>query len=241
MTTVVNAHANDNRERDARGRPLAFPQDAVARIYRPSPSVMTSAKPRKRGWRLVFERRTAPFIEPLMGYTGGDDMLIQIALSFPTLGAAIRYAERQGLTYVVDEPADPDARVPHGYRARSPLEGAGAKPAFSNATLDRLGLAGVRDAYSKAMDGTSGRQDPTGPENWKNPMDVVHDRSLTLEAKRSILMNWAWTEFQIDQATNEGMPENRRPARLGEVEQALLALEREAATNRKEVCTAKAA
>jgi hypothetical protein len=39
-------------------------------------------------------------------------------------------------------------------------------------------------------------------------------------------MNWAWTEFLIDQATNEGMPENGRPSRLDEVEQALLALER---------------
>jgi hypothetical protein len=31
----------------------------------------------------------------------------------------------------------------------------------------------------------------------------------------------------IDQATNEGMPENGRPSRLHEVELALLALERE--------------
>jgi len=239
MTTVVNVHANDNRARVARGKPLAFPDDAVARIYRPSPSVMTSARPRRNGWRLVFERRTPPFVEPLMGYTGGNDTLTQIALSFPTLGAAIRYAERQGLTYMVDEPAELNARAAD--RATPSGQGADSKPAFSNATLDRLGLADVQDAYSKAMDGASARHDLSGPENWKSPMDVVHDRTLTLEAKRSILMNWAWTEFQIDQATNEGMPENRRPARLGEVEQALLALERDAADDRDKASRAKAA
>jgi hypothetical protein len=63
-------------------------------------------------------------------------------------------------------------------------------------------------------------------------MDVVRDPTLSLDAKRSILMNWAWTEYLIDQATNEGMPENHRPSRLDEVEQALLALERPVANDR---------
>ncbi len=39
-----------------------------------------------------------------MGYTGGDDTLTQVELSFPTLQSAIRYAERQGLTYMVQTP-----------------------------------------------------------------------------------------------------------------------------------------
>jgi hypothetical protein len=72
-------------------------------------------------------------------------------------------------------------------------------------------------------------------------MDVVHDRTLTLEAKRSILMNWVWTEYLIDQATSEGMPENNRPSRLDEVEQALLALERAVAAERDGSGTRKAA
>ncbi|TIR22565.1 MAG: ETC complex I subunit, partial [Mesorhizobium sp.] len=41
-----------------------------------------------------------------------------------------------------------------------------------------------------------------------------------------ILRNWAWTEYLVDLATGEGMPENERPARLDEVGLALLALER---------------
>ncbi|WP_287092168.1 NADH dehydrogenase ubiquinone Fe-S protein 4 [Mesorhizobium sp.] len=43
---------------------------------------MTSGRARPKGWRLVFERRTAPVIEPLMGYTGGGDTLTQVELDF---------------------------------------------------------------------------------------------------------------------------------------------------------------
>ncbi|MER9791679.1 NADH dehydrogenase ubiquinone Fe-S protein 4 [Mesorhizobium sp. M0213] len=58
-----------------------FPRDAVARIYKPCRSVMTSGRAQPKGWRLVFERRTAPVIEPLMGYTGGADTLTQVELA----------------------------------------------------------------------------------------------------------------------------------------------------------------
>lgn len=75
----------------------ALPDDAVARICRPSRSAMTSGRARAKGWRLVFERRSPPFIEPLMGWTGGSDTLPQVGLDFPTLKDAIRYAQGQGL------------------------------------------------------------------------------------------------------------------------------------------------
>lgn len=55
---------------------------------------MTSGRARPKGWRLVFEWRTAPVIEPLMGYTGSGDTLTQVELDFPTAQAAIDYAER---------------------------------------------------------------------------------------------------------------------------------------------------
>ena len=79
-----------------------FPPDAVARIYRPARSAMTSGKARTKKWMLCFEQRTKPFIEPLMGWTGSDDPLTQIELTFPTRAVATAYAERQGLTYVVE-------------------------------------------------------------------------------------------------------------------------------------------
>jgi hypothetical protein len=116
---------NDNR----RSPPMCvrswFPADALARICKPGRSVMTSAPARGAQWQLTFERRTAPFTDPLMGWTGGDDPLTQVRLSFPTREAAIAYAERQGLTYVLD-PSHPSlseadaARRPAHLRLASP-------------------------------------------------------------------------------------------------------------------------
>ena len=74
----------------------------LARIYRPARSAMTSGRARTKRWLLRFDRRTPPFIEPLMGWTGGDDTLTQIALSFPSAESAVAYARRRGLAYVVD-------------------------------------------------------------------------------------------------------------------------------------------
>jgi len=202
---------NDNRPAPlAMGRSV-FPKDAVARIRRPSRAVTMSGKARAKGWRLRFERRSAPFIEPLMGWTGSDDPLSDVELSFPTLDSAVRYAERQGLPYVVEGRAD------GGQAAAHP---------FSDATLTKLGLRHLRRTYAKALAGAANRNDPPGPQTWESPMQVLADTALSVAAKRSILMNWAYTEYLIDQATNEGMPENGRPSRLDEVEQALLALER---------------
>jgi hypothetical protein len=204
------------------GRSL-FPKDAVARIYKPSRSVMTSGKSRRKDWRLTFERRTPPAVEPLMGWTGGDDTLTQVEFTFPTLKSAIRYAKRQGLPYTVQSPDDPELREHRMARSTR---------AFSDARLQKLGLTGLEESYGRAIDGAASRNDPPGTQRWASPMGVVRDRTLSLDAKRSILMNWAWTEYLIDQATNEGMPENHRPSRLDEVEQALLALERPVANDR---------
>lgn len=213
------------------GRSL-FPEDAVARIYKPSRSVMTSGKARTKGWWLTFERRRPPFIEPLMGWTGGDDTLIEVELSFPTREAAVRYAERQGLRYTVQ--SDDGA-------ADSRRRGARSARAFADATLKKLGLQDLQASYGHAIDGAANRDDPSGPGTWGTPMDVVRDRTLSLDAKRSILINWAFTEYLIDQATNEGMAENNRPSRLDEVEEALLALECEVAEDRRASSARKAA
>lgn len=219
------APSNDNRRTLLSSGRSVFPDDAVARIYKMSRAVTTSGKARSKDWHLVFERRTAPVIEPLMGYTGGDDTLNQVELSFPTLESAIRYAERQGLTYVVQQPSRRSKKSRRRRASNTHARNGGSTQAFSEATLDRLGLSDLQDSYGHALDGAANRRDPSGPASWTSPMGVVRDQALTLEAKRSILMNWAWTEYLIDQATNEGMPENSRPSRLHEVEQALLALE----------------
>src|ERR1700754_590773 len=94
-SAVRPAAANDNRRHAPLSKP-AFPADAVAHIHRPCRSA-TSSAPGEAEWRLEFEPRSAPFLDPLMGWTGGSDPLRQLALSFPTLDAAVAYAERQGL------------------------------------------------------------------------------------------------------------------------------------------------
>ncbi|OYX90650.1 MAG: hypothetical protein B7X99_02055 [Rhizobiales bacterium 17-65-6] len=113
----ANWPANDARGPLAMGRSV-FPEDAVARIFRPSRCVMTAGRARCKGWRLVFERRGAPVIEPLMGWTAGSDTLAPVELDFPTLDAAIRYAERQGLAYVVQPAARCQERIPPSHEVR---------------------------------------------------------------------------------------------------------------------------
>jgi hypothetical protein len=81
--------------------PSVFPRDAVAVIYRPTRSAMTSGRARTRQWKLRFERRSPGFVEPLMGWTGGEDPLAQVELTFPSAEAAVAYARRQGLRFVL--------------------------------------------------------------------------------------------------------------------------------------------
>lgn len=98
--------------------PALSARQALARIFRPSHSVMTSARVTCRPWRLVFERRTPPVIDHLMGYCGGGDTLTQVQLDFPTRQAAVAFAERQELDYVVH--TDPPERPRPNVRNRFP-------------------------------------------------------------------------------------------------------------------------
>ncbi|WP_249734797.1 NADH dehydrogenase ubiquinone Fe-S protein 4 [Bradyrhizobium sp. sGM-13] len=155
---------------------------------------MTSGKAGTEGWRLTFERRSAPYVEPLMGWTGDDDPLAIVELSFPTLRSAIRYAERQKLPYVVEATEEQNANQRQSVSRKM-------KHAFSDETLERLGLGSLQESYDKAIAGAEARHDQRGEEGWAWPMAVVCDPSLSLDAKRSILIDWAWTEYLIDQTT----------------------------------------
>ncbi|MBB3394828.1 MULTISPECIES: ETC complex I subunit [unclassified Rhizobium] len=221
--------SNDNRWSHPCFGHSRFPDNAVARIFKPSRSVTTSGTARTKGWRLVFDRRSAPFIEPLMGYTGSADTLTQVKLKFLTLESAIHYAERQGLTYVVQrQPSKAAAQIKQGIGQRSHQP----SDAFADATLEGLGLAALQQNYRRALDGKANQDDACGPSMWSLLIGVARDLTLSLEAKRSILMNWAWTEYLASHAMNEGTPENNRSSRLHEIEEALLALDRETANRR---------
>lgn len=193
----------------------AFPPDVLARIERPARSAMTSAPGESEGWRLVFERRSPPFIEPLMGWTGGRDPLTQVELTFPALEDAVSYARRQGLRYVVR----------HDARSRDATKGrARRRRAFSDATLNRLGLHRLRGRYGEAMAHADLTPPPPDePATHPSAMDIVRNPQLSVDDKRSILMNRAFDEYLLDERASDAG--ETRWSRLQEIEQALLILE----------------
>jgi hypothetical protein len=81
----------------------------TARIYRPSRTATQSGNANAKHWILEFEPAAPRQIDPLMGWTSSGDMASQVRLNFATKEEAIGYAERNGLSYRLDE-AKPAAR-----------------------------------------------------------------------------------------------------------------------------------
>lgn len=73
-----------------------------ARIFLPPKSAMQSGLASTHRWQLQYEPEKAKIRDPLMGWTGSDDMRQQIKLSFESKEAAIAYAEAQGIPYDVE-------------------------------------------------------------------------------------------------------------------------------------------
>lgn len=86
----------------------------MGRIYLPARSAMTSGERNTRRWTLEFLPREPRRIDPLMGWTSSSDMNSQVRLRFDSREAAIDYAERQGIRYIVEEPK----RRAHNIRPR---------------------------------------------------------------------------------------------------------------------------
>jgi ETC complex I subunit conserved region len=76
----------------------------TARIYRPSRTATQSGIARAKLWVLEFEPTAPRRIDPLMGWTSSDDMKSQVRLEFATQAEAIAYAEKNGLSYRIEEP-----------------------------------------------------------------------------------------------------------------------------------------
>ena len=76
----------------------------LAKIYQPSRSAMQSGQAKTRDWVLEFVRADAKWIDPLMGWTGSDDMNSQVRLRFESRDEAVAYAERYGIAHEVFEP-----------------------------------------------------------------------------------------------------------------------------------------
>jgi hypothetical protein len=200
---LEQAKSAAERWRDRAGPPRlavrsVFPSDAVAMIYKPAPSPTTSARARKPQWKLRFERRMPPYVEPLMGWTADDDTLAsQVELGFPTLEAAIGYARRQALNYAVQGAGD----------EKRALRLVGAETVCP----DSQRLPHARD-----------------PANRPNPAhacaaDVLADAHLSTQQKRAILQHWAMAAYQLEHGYPNGAGQSS--SRLDEIVDALLDLD----------------
>ena len=76
------------------------------RIFRPSKTAMQSGRASTQRWRIEAELETPRRPEPLMGWTASDDTMTQIRMGFASREEAVAFAERQGWSYMVQEPAE---------------------------------------------------------------------------------------------------------------------------------------
>ncbi len=120
-TTATPGIGHNARPLPPVGHPI-WPDGAGAVIARRKRPVATSGQARTGEWVLRFERRTPPFIEPLMGWTGGDDTLAQVELTFASRDEAIAYAERQGLAIRVENEPNTPVQMWSEHRRRAAEE-----------------------------------------------------------------------------------------------------------------------
>lgn len=110
--------ANDNQAVALAGA-TSFPHGAKA-IIEPLALATNGGRRRQNQWRVRFEPRWGPVVDPLMGWTGGGDPLATIELGFLDRASAERYCQKQGLTFECRtapspgqiRPAIPDALGP---------------------------------------------------------------------------------------------------------------------------------
>lgn len=84
---------------------------ATARIWQRPKSSMQSGKARLGQWVLEFEQTEAKRADPLTGWAGSGDTPGQIQLKFPTLEAAIAYADKEGYAYHVEPAPQPKLKL----------------------------------------------------------------------------------------------------------------------------------
>jgi len=76
-----------------------------ARIYKPVRTAMQqSGQSNNHHWVLEFAPQSAPFIDPLMGWTGMTDTTQQLLLEFTSQEEAVEYAKSNGIEHELKEP-----------------------------------------------------------------------------------------------------------------------------------------
>jgi ETC complex I subunit conserved region len=197
--------------------PTRFPPDASAIIYRPAKSAMTSGRANTCHWVLEFRPRSRAFIDPLMGWVGGNDPLHHVQLRFPTLESAVAYAEREGLPFSVRRSGEPNPA-----QCAAATEEPTAMPEFHADPL--LHFAWDRP-YLVMPDIEQALLDPAG--TFASPMDVARHPLLSEAEKRQILQNWLWDAQRIDATAAEAPLDGGESSRFDEVLQALAWLDRQ--------------
>lgn len=77
-----------------------------AKIFRKIENNMQRGRANGTGWILQFDYPQGIRADPLTGWQGGGDTQGQVMLTFPTLEAAVAYAQRHGIDHrVVPAPA----------------------------------------------------------------------------------------------------------------------------------------
>ena len=75
----------------------------LARIYQPARNAMQSGQAKTNTWVLEYVPESAKSLDPLMGWTGSDDMRGQVKLQFETQEAAVEFAKNHGIAYRVQK------------------------------------------------------------------------------------------------------------------------------------------
>lgn len=192
-----------------------LPAGAHAVISRPARSAMTSGKRGTNEWTLRFEPRSAPYIEPLMGWTASDDTLQQVELSFPTAEAAIAYARRQGLSYTLQDWTQPAPKLS--------VVAASTAAERSEARARRQRLEWVERTVGADMLQARTRLDAPDTAAFDSPRDVLRAADLSPDQKRDALLRWAYESYVLERA--HAPRERAEGARLGEIIDVLLDLE----------------
>lgn len=73
----------------------------TARIYKPNRHTMQVGRAKTRQWLLEYAPSGSRFLDPLMKWTSSTQTQTQLHLKFPTQEAAIRYAEKNDISYGV--------------------------------------------------------------------------------------------------------------------------------------------
>jgi ETC complex I subunit-like protein len=153
-----------------------------------------------------------------MGWTGCDDPLSQVELTFPSAEAAISYARRQGLKYTLQ--GQPD-------------NGSGPVLVSDNPDVMNRAAGKQRRTQRQWVERTTEtdllRRERNQANNdrvavYKDPKDVLGDPNLTPERKRGVLRRWALDAYQTEREHSKSKL-RATPSLLHQVIDALLDLE----------------